>query len=107
MNWGMARCLRLRSGSVNHRSFLIRLSKESSLAVLVTDVVMPRKSGPALVREIRSFQPDLPVLYVSGYVRENEKLALDGSKTMFLQKPYTIASLLDSVGRLLMENENS
>ncbi|MEP6779704.1 MAG: ATP-binding protein, partial [Gemmatimonadaceae bacterium] len=38
-----------------------------NIALLITDVVMPRMGGPELVTEFRKERPTLPVLLVSGY----------------------------------------
>src|SRR6516225_2451170 len=46
-------------------SVLLKHGRE--LRLLVTDVLMPDMSGPALVQAAGHSFPDLPVLYVSGY----------------------------------------
>ncbi|MEO9895573.1 MAG: response regulator, partial [Paracoccaceae bacterium] len=39
--------------------------------LLITDVVMPGTlQGPALAKEIRSINPDLPCIFLSGYASE-------------------------------------
>ncbi len=35
--------------------------------LLITDVVMPQMDGPALVREMRELDPELKVIFISGY----------------------------------------
>lgn len=71
------------------------------LALVVTDIVMPRRGGPQMVAELRLHQPGLPVLYVSGYVGEGQDLELDAPNTGFLAKPFTAEELLGAVHRLL------
>ena len=71
------------------------------LALLVTDVVMPGRSGLELLAELRSRHPDLPVLLLSGYADENLQQALDTPGTLFLAKPYTRAALTQALHVLL------
>jgi PAS domain S-box-containing protein len=40
---------------------------ERAIDIVISDVVLPKQSGPALVRELRKVQPDLKVIYISGY----------------------------------------
>lgn len=47
----------------------LAIEEGASLDALVTDVVMPRLRGPALVEKAREVHPDLPVLYMSGHTR--------------------------------------
>jgi two-component system cell cycle sensor histidine kinase/response regulator CckA len=74
----------------------------SQLALVVTDVVMPRMGGPELVVALRQRRQDLPVLFVSGY-RETNALddLLETPNTGFLAKPFTPTSLLHAVQQRL------
>jgi signal transduction histidine kinase/CheY-like chemotaxis protein len=74
----------------------------SQLALVVTDVVMPRMGGPELVAALRERRHDLPVLFVSGY-RETNALddLLETPNTGFLAKPFTPTSLLHAVQQQL------
>ena len=70
--------------------------------LLLTDVVMPRLSGPRLAERVRLLQPGLPVLFVSGYTDgEMERSGLAGGPLHLLRKPFTIAELLAAVERAL------
>jgi PAS domain S-box-containing protein len=58
--------------------------------VLVSDVVLPGLSGPDLAEQILLINPDIKVIFVSGYtddlIRRKGKLA---EETPFLQKPFS------------------
>jgi CheY-like chemotaxis protein len=53
-----------------------------------------------LVAVLRALQPDLPVVFVSGYTAEEQDLALD-DRTAFLTKPYTIDALCDAIAAVV------
>jgi two-component system cell cycle sensor histidine kinase/response regulator CckA len=70
--------------------------------LLVTDVMMPRVSGPELVRRIRLVRPALPVLFISGHAVEAlglEDMLAQGAG--FLSKPFTSAHLFAEVQKVL------
>jgi len=73
-----------------------------SIALLLTDVVMPRMSGPELAARLRRTRPALPVLYMSGYP---ENLVLPGRtldpSVRLLPKPFTSAQLVEMIQRVL------
>jgi two-component system cell cycle sensor histidine kinase/response regulator CckA len=75
----------------------------SQVDVLLTDVNMPGLSGPALARRLRAQFPDLPVIFMSGYVGETQhgELAHDP----VLEKPVTQAALTVEVRRALTEKK--
>jgi two-component system, cell cycle sensor histidine kinase and response regulator CckA len=60
-----------------------------TIDVMLTDVVMPRISGPQLAAEVRSIRPELKVIYMSGYPRD--RFEQDGYPDIlhFIQKPLT------------------
>ncbi len=79
--------------------------QEQRIHLMITDVVMPGTSGPDLVRQISSIQPDMKVLYVSGYT--DEAIVHHGvldENTPFLQKPFTPQKLALKVQELLYDN---
>jgi two-component system, cell cycle sensor histidine kinase and response regulator CckA len=72
---------------------------------LVTDVVMPGRSGPALADAIQATRPRLPVLFISGYTASAlEPRGLRGRA--LLEKPFTPDQLEDAVSRLLESRPN-
>ena len=61
-----------------------------SIAVLLTDVVMPGGSGPELARQLTERRPGFKVLYMSGYT--DEAIVQHGvlkPRIAFLHKPFT------------------
>jgi len=70
------------------------------IRLLISDVVMPEGSGPELVRRIRDCAPDLPVIFITGYDREEvlrermEHCAVIGKPIRFDQLATTIRRML-------------
>ncbi|HEX4567576.1 MAG TPA: ATP-binding protein [Vicinamibacterales bacterium] len=73
----------------------------SSIALLLTDVVMPEMSGPSLARRLSGTRPDLPVLFMSGY-SDSIPASTEGTEhAAFLAKPFSPADLVSAVARLI------
>jgi two-component system, cell cycle sensor histidine kinase and response regulator CckA len=68
------------------------------IAVMLTDVVMPDHSGPALAESIRARRPATKVVYMSGYTAHHDR----ASGHAFLQKPFTSKQLLATVRAVLI-----
>jgi two-component system cell cycle sensor histidine kinase/response regulator CckA len=74
---------------------------ESSIDVVVTDVVMPELGGRAMVEQLRKRRPQLPVLYITGYADDGcmiEELKATGAR--LLEKPFTAGALAEAVAAL-------
>ncbi len=71
------------------------------IALVVTDVVMPRIGGPELATRLRAKRPGLKVLFTSGYTEDTLDVQDLDSGQAFLQKPYLPAALTERVRRLL------
>ena len=66
--------------------------------LVVSDVVMPEMDGPTLLRELRSRNPSLKIIFVSGYAEDafQKHLPADG-QFAFLAKPFTLKQLVNEV----------
>ena len=70
--------------------------------VVVTDVVMPRMSGPDLAARLRARDPGIRILYVSGYTADQLRSQTDlGADATLLPKPFTSDGLLRKVREIL------
>jgi two-component system cell cycle sensor histidine kinase/response regulator CckA len=76
------------------------------LDLLLTDVIMPGKSGPELSRRLAEHRPGTRVLYVSGYTDAAmaSHVAL-GAGASFLPKPFTPETLARKVREILDARE--
>jgi two-component system, cell cycle sensor histidine kinase and response regulator CckA len=68
--------------------------------LVVSDVVMPEMDGPTLLTKLRNRDPDVKIIFVSGYAEEAfEKNLPEGEKDKynFLAKPFTLKQLVAAV----------
>ncbi len=75
---------------------------QEHIHLLLTDVIMPYMNGRELFQQIATVRPDMKVLYMSGYT--NDAIVHHGvldEEIAFLQKPFTIHSLLQKVRAVL------
>ena len=71
----------------------------SRFDALLTDVVMPGMTGPALVRLAHQSFPDLPAVLMSGYTADEDVLTDPSSAVALLEKPFRPDELLDHLSR--------
>jgi two-component system cell cycle sensor histidine kinase/response regulator CckA len=72
------------------------------ISLLLTDVIMPDLTGPVLAERLRTQQPDLPVLFISGFHDADlvqRFVSLKGFT--LLPKPFTVSALLREVQQVL------
>jgi len=66
--------------------------------LVVSDVVMPEMDGPALLKELRKRNPDIKIIFVSGYAEDAfDKGLADEKQFNFLPKPFTLKQLVSAV----------
>lgn len=72
------------------------------IAILVTDVMMPRMSGRELAIKLTALRPTMKVLYASGYTQDiTSRHAAFETDLNFIQKPYTPHGLAARIRQLL------
>lgn len=70
--------------------------------LLLTDVVMPKMSGPELAQILQALRPDMPVLYVSGHNDDTVlRYGMQEQQIHYLQKPFTPNSLIAKIRQVL------
>ncbi len=72
--------------------------KNGAVDLVVSDVVMPEMDGPTLLREMRIRNPNLKIIFVSGYAEEAfDKSLPENEQFAFLAKPFALSALVAKV----------
>ena len=74
---------------------------EGKFSLLLTDFVMPGMNGKELAERLEALNPNLKVLFISGYL--DDIVFQLGTKIHFLAKPFTSSDLLKEVRAVLDE----
>jgi CheY-like chemotaxis protein len=72
--------------------------------VLVTDLAMPRLTGPELIRKLRAERPDLPVVMMTGWLPPDGATLLGApgaDHTTLLLKPFALSQLAEALARVV------
>jgi two-component system cell cycle sensor histidine kinase/response regulator CckA len=70
--------------------------------LVISDVVMPGMDGPTLMRELRRRQPDLKIIFMSGYAEDAFQRHLPKDEDFqFLPKPFSLKDLATTVKAIL------
>lgn len=91
----------LTADSGEHALTLYRNHK-GPITMLISDVVAPGMSGPMLADKLTALQPDLKVLYISGYDNTHvvQKYVVEKGHAL-LAKPFTVEELKNKMAELL------
>ena len=78
--------------------------RNGAIDLLLTDVVMPDMSGPALAQRLIELRPELRVLFISGYADVAVQPQIGGPNVNFLSKPFQASALTARVAQILCAN---
>ena len=81
----------------------IQLSEDSKTGIdlLITDVIMPKMNGQKLAVHLRKAQPDLKVVFMSGYTDDSvDTDFFNDGLACFLQKPFKAEELIDAIAEI-------
>ena len=72
--------------------------------LVITDMSMPYLDGPALVRELRAIRSTLPIVMVTGYIRDSDlEQARELGVNALILKPNTVHEMSEDLHRILTE----
>ena len=69
--------------------------------LLITDAVMPGFGGQQLAKHVSERYPGIRIVYTSGYTDRALDPGVNGPRAIFLQKPFSLQTLGETVRRLL------
>ena len=76
------------------------LENPDRIDLVLTDVMMPTRTGPELAMELRRLCPKLCVVFMSGFIGGMQPAELPPG-IPFLEKPFTLDRLLHVVGKAM------
>lgn len=76
----------------------------ADIDLVITDLMMPRMDGNALVASLRQIRPEVPIVAVSGLVQDRNVLPdTEEAIQVFLKKPFDAHELLAALKEVLAE----
>jgi len=86
-------------GALNGEELVEALDKKGARpSLLLSDVILPGKSGPEVARELMKQNPEMKVIFMSGYADDKlQQKGIDGADINFLRKPFKNSDLLSRI----------
>ncbi len=75
--------------------------RKDEIDAVLLDIIMPKRSGRQVYREMKKIDPSVRVLFASGYWQDEDEEPGDLEDTHFIQKPYTIQALSKAISKRL------
>jgi CheY-like chemotaxis protein len=77
-------------------------SCDADIDLVISDIVMPRLSGPEFVKQLKTMRPGVKVIFMSGYAQDwSASGATVDENTKILEKPFSPDILLSAARKLL------
>ena len=75
--------------------------KEEPFTLLLTDIVMPEMDGIELARKAAEVDPDLKIMFITGFAAVALNAENSTPEAKVLSKPFHLRDLVDEVDRML------
>ncbi|KIZ33326.1 PAS domain-containing sensor histidine kinase, partial [Rhodopseudomonas palustris] len=74
-------------------------AQDGAVDLVVSDVVMPEMDGPTMLKAMRGKNPDLKIIFVSGYAEDafDKSMLSATDQFAFLAKPFALSALVAKV----------
>jgi two-component system, cell cycle sensor histidine kinase and response regulator CckA len=77
-------------------------NSQRNIDLVMTDMVLPGRTGQQLGEDLRKHSPEVVILLTSGYGNPEYEMDEPASRTYFLAKPYSRRTLLEKIERILV-----
>jgi DNA-binding NtrC family response regulator len=79
----------------------ISVVREQHPDLVVSDIHMPNRNGLLLLEDIKTLNPDLPVILITGYMHyKSDVNSVTTQPDAFMEKPFTLDELKETVASL-------
>ncbi len=82
----------------------VAMSEERAYDIITMDLEMPEMGGAEAIRAIRKVRPKVPIIVLTGFMRETESALASGANRV-LTKPLRLKELEDHIRELLTAKE--
>lgn len=78
------------------------VKKKNDIDLVITDIKMPNMDGVMLGKKLMEYNPDLPVIYMSGFSDIKDDLQIENnSNRLFIGKPFRVGELLKAIADVM------
>lgn len=84
-----------------------KLALQENFDLVITDIILPKKDGLTLCKEIKSSKPDLPIIMLTALGTTDDKVeGFDSGADDYLVKPFEMRELVARIKSLLKRAQN-
>ena len=89
--------------TANHGKEALSVCRSQAVDAVITDLVMPRMGGKALLAALQTDAPEIPVLAITGYALEGDDLngLIDAGFVDVISKPLDVGGLVTTIRDVL------
>jgi two-component system cell cycle sensor histidine kinase/response regulator CckA len=78
------------------------IEADGKIDLMISDVVMPQMDGPTMAKKVKEINPDIKIIFISGYTEDAFEDELDRPEDfVFLQKPFSLKELAAKVKEVM------
>lgn len=93
---------RILTAQNGEEGLILFLNTPDPIHLILTDVIMPKKNGLEMSREISKLNPEIPTIFMSGYAADcMERLQNPGPSVQYIAKPLKFTVLLEKIRQAL------
>ena len=82
----------------------LSLLEKSEIDLVISDILMPRLNGYALVARLRAKWPAMPVILTTGFLSQDAAKNMMSGSVDFIPKPINVETLLDMIHRRISQS---
>jgi DNA-binding NtrC family response regulator len=82
----------------------LSLLEKSKIDLVISDILMPRLNGYALVARLRAKWPAMPVILTTGFLSQDAAKNMMSGSVDFIPKPINVETLLDMIHRRISQS---